>query len=181
MKSSNQKTAKKYSLTSIVALLMLLFTACSDSITPITESVNGSDDLTVNQSNHENANNFKCQTVSGTIDQTGTPLSGTISGDIEGNVVTYVTGQVEAHGAVLFLPGEQIWDVTGGIIETIIGQTIHLEVDVVGVKPPLVRINTTARIVDGARKGNLTYHGITDLSDPSLPTSHLEYHGVICP
>ncbi|NGP75040.1 hypothetical protein G3570_00230 [Balneolaceae bacterium YR4-1] len=178
MKYSNLNTARKLSLTSIVASLILIFSACSDTVI---DSVNGSDDVTVSQSNHWNANNLTCQTVSGSIDQTGTPLSGTISGDVEGTVVTLVTGPPSAHGTVLFLPGEQTWEVTGGNVESIIGETIQLEVDVVAVKPPLLRINTTARIVDGARKGNLTYHGITDLSDPGLATSHLEYHGVICP
>lgn len=177
MKYSNLYTARKLTLTSIVASLFLIFSACSDTVTPL----NGTDDVTVSPFDHWNANNLKCQTVSGTIDQSGTPLSGTISGDIEGTVVTLVTGAPSAQGAVLFLPGEQTWNVTGGNVTSIIGETIKLEVDVVGAQVPEIRINTTARIIEGAQKGNLTYHGITDVSNPELTTSHLEYHGVICP
>ncbi len=125
-----------------------------------------------------------CYTVSGTIDQVGTgpnQLSGTISGDVEGSVVT-VGGPIVARGAVLSRPGEQTWEITGGIVGPLIGQTLQLHVDVLltTAKLPLLGVNTKARVVEGARTGNLTYHGTTDVS--TLPiTSHLDYHGVICP
>lgn len=126
-----------------------------------------------------------CYTVSGALDQAAGPgehLSGTISGDVEGTVVS-VGGPIVVRGAVLFRPVDQTWDITGGIVEPLIGQTLRLENDFVGIiaQLPLVRVNTKARVVEGARIGNLTYHGITDLSDPNMITSHLEYHGVICP
>jgi len=82
----------------------------------------------------------------------------------------------------VFRPVEQTWAITGGIVEPLIGQTLLLENDFVGITAqfPLVRVNTTARVVEGAERGNLTYHGTTDLSAFPAITSHLEYHGVIC-
>jgi hypothetical protein len=124
-----------------------------------------------------------CYTVSGSLDQAGGPvaLSGTISGDVEGTVIT-VGGPVVGRGDVVFRPVEQTWAITGGIVEPLIGQTLHLENDFVGInaQPPLLRVNTTARVVEGARIGNLTYHGTTDVSAFPSVTSHLEYDGVIC-
>jgi len=126
-----------------------------------------------------------CYTVSGALDQAGglAALSGAISGDVEGTVVT-VPGPLLVRGAVVFRPAEQTWEITGGIVEPLIGQTLHLEFDFVGIgaELPLVRVtDVKVRVVEGARMGNLTYHGITDLSDFPDITSHLEYHGVICP
>lgn len=125
-----------------------------------------------------------CYSVSGALDQVGTgpnQLSGTVSGDVEGSVVT-VGGPIDARGVVLSRPGEQTWQITGGIVAALIGHTLRLEVAVVAVaaQPPVFRINTTARVVDGAQKGELTYHGTTDVSTVPI-TSHLVYHGVICP
>lgn len=124
-----------------------------------------------------------CYTVSGTLDQMGGPdgLAGTISGDLEGYVVT-VGGPADAQGVVLSRPGEQTWEITGGIVEPLIGTTVELHVEVLAVfaQPPVFRINTKARVVEGARRGNLTYHGTTDVSTVPI-TSYLNYHGVICP
>ena len=124
-----------------------------------------------------------CYAVSGEIDQAGggLVLSGTSSGDLEGTVVT-VGGPIVVQGEVVFRPVEQTWAITGGIVEPLIGQTLLLENDFVGITAqfPLVRVNTTARVVEGAERGNLTYHGTTDLSASPAITSHLEYHGVIC-
>ncbi len=125
-----------------------------------------------------------CYTVSGVLDQAGGPdlLSGTISGDVEGTVVT-VAGPLLVRGAVVFRPAEQTWEITGGIVEPLIGQTLHLEIDFVGITAqlPLLRVNDKVRVVEGARIGNLTFHGTTDLSAFPAVTSSLEYHGVICP
>ena len=125
-----------------------------------------------------------CYSVSGALDQAGNPvtLSGPISGDVEGTVVT-VGGPTVVRGAVVFRPVEQTWEITGGIVEPLIGRTLHLDNDFVGITAqlPLVRVNTTARLVGGAQLGNLTYHGTTDFSAFPQITSHLEYHGVICP
>jgi hypothetical protein len=123
-----------------------------------------------------------CYTVSGALDQTVQPdgsLSGPISGDIEGTVVT-VGGPVDIHGVVVFRPVWQTWEVTGGIVVPLIGTSVHFENDFTGIfaQPPIVLVNTKMRVADGARKGNLTLHGWTDHSTSS---SHLEYHGVICP
>ncbi len=124
-----------------------------------------------------------CHAVAGALDQTGVGavLSGTISGDIEGTVVT-IGGPVLLHGVALSRPGEQTWEVTGGAVAPLIGRTLRFDVEVlaVGAQPPAFRINTTSRVVEGAESGELTYHGITDVSTVPF-TSHLLYNGVICP
>lgn len=126
----------------------------------------------------------QCHAVSGEIDQAGggSGLSGTSSGDLEGTVVT-VGGLVVVHGMVVFRPVEQAWTITGGTIDALIGQTLLLQNDFIGITAqfPLVWVNTTTRVVEGAQRGNLTYHGTTDLSALPAITSHLAYHGVICP
>ena len=124
-----------------------------------------------------------CYTVSGALDQTGQPdgsLSGTISGDVEGTVVT-VAGALDIHGVVVFRPVWQTWEITGGIVVPLIGTSVHFENDFIGIlaQLPIIHVNTTMRVADGAQKGNLTLHGWTDMS--AGPYSHLEYHGVICP
>lgn len=129
------------------------------------------------------AGSSPCYTVSGALDQSGVgaELSGTISGDIEGTVAT-VGGPVVLNGVVLSRPGEQTWEITGGEVNPLIGNTLRFDVEVlaIGAQPPVYRINTTARVVEGAQSGELTYHGITDVSTVPF-TSHLVYHGVICP
>lgn len=129
------------------------------------------------------AGNSGCYTVAGALDQTGQPdgsLSGPISGDVEGTVVTWA-GPVVIHGVVVFRPVWQTWEVTGGIVVPLIGTSVHFEIDVVAIlaQLPISHVNTTMRVADGAQKGNLTLHGWTDVSGG--PSSHLEYHGVICP
>lgn len=124
-----------------------------------------------------------CYAVSGALDQVVTnpagELAGTISGDVEGTVVT-VGGPVRGRGVVATRPGEQTWEITGGIVEPLIGATLRLHVDVLftTAKAPLLSVNTTARVIEGAREANLTYHGTTDAS---TGVSHLDYHGAICP
>ena len=125
-----------------------------------------------------------CYTVSGALDQIVQPdgsFSGTISGDIQGTVFT-VGGPVDIHGVVVFRPVWQTWEVTGGIVVPLIGESVHFENDFVGIlaQLPIIHVNTKVRVADGAQKGNLTLHGYTDLSTLP-PSSHLEYHGVICP
>jgi hypothetical protein len=124
-----------------------------------------------------------CYAVSGALDQVVTnpagELAGTISGDVEGTVVT-LGGPVLVRGVVVTRPGEQTLEITGGIVEPLIGATLRLHVDVLftTVKAPVLKVNTTARVIEGAREANLTYHGTTDAS---TGLSHLDYHGVICP
>jgi hypothetical protein len=128
--------------------------------------------------------NSGCYTVLGTMDQTMSPsgeFSGTISGDVEGTVVT-ATIAADSHGATVHQFVGQTWEVTGGIINPLIGQTVLLENNLIVIlaKLPIIRLSHTARIVAGAQKGNLTYHGFTDVTSWP-PQSHLEYRGVICP
>lgn len=128
------------------------------------------------------ADDAECYAVSGEIDQviaSGSP--GTISGDIEGMITVVAGFPVVSHGAVLMRPVEQTWEISGGIVGDLIGKTLVFEVDFVGInaKPGLLSINNTARVVEGAQKGNLTQHGWTEMSLPFI--NHLDYYGVICP
>jgi len=125
-----------------------------------------------------------CYAVSGEIDQIlyDTGFVGIISGDLEGSFFPVGGFPMVYHGVVLMRPVEQTWEVTGGIIEELIGETLIFDVSFVGIyaKPGLLSINNTARIVEGAQKGNLTQHGWTDYSTDPI-TGHLDYFGVICP
>jgi hypothetical protein len=140
--------------------------------------------LTLGFGSHVSAS-AECFAVSGELDQTGdfNGLSGTFSGDIEGTIVT-VAGPVDFHGVTVFRPIDQTWQVSGGIVDPLIGATLHFEGDFKGIvaRYPILIVQTTLRLADGAQKGNLTLHGWTDLSDaPALFINHSEYHGVICP
>jgi hypothetical protein len=77
---------------------------------------------------------------------------------------------------------EQTWEVTGGVVEALIGNTLVFDVDFTGImaKWPLISINNTARVIAGAQKGNLTQHGTSDMSSGTAIV-HLEYSGAICP
>jgi len=157
-----------------------LVVGCGDAPTG-TDGFTGTDGLTPNR---VVAGNSGCYTVSGVIDQFGTPtgdFAGTISGDVVG-LNQVVAGPVVVKGAVVFRTVEQTWDITDGIIEPLIGQTLRFEGGFVGTLAhlPLIGVSTTLRVVEGAQKGNLTIHGTTDVST-APPSSHLWYNGVICP
>jgi hypothetical protein len=124
-----------------------------------------------------------CYAVSGAIDQeaVGPDLAGFISGDVEGTNLT-VAGPPVLHGEVVSRTVTQTWWVTGGIVDDLVGATLTLEGVFVGTlkKLPQIGVNTRLRVTAGARKGNLTLHGTTDVSTSPI-SSHLEYRGVICP
>ncbi|MFC1639258.1 hypothetical protein ACFL3B_00680 [Gemmatimonadota bacterium] len=129
------------------------------------------------------AGNSGCFAVSGAIDQEGIgAISGVISGDVEGTIAT-VSGPAVINGVVVHRPVEQTWEVSGGTVEALIGETLTFEVDFTGIiqKWPMIRIKNTARVVEGAQKGNLTQHGMTDATAAPWMSVHLQYRGVICP
>ena len=124
-----------------------------------------------------------CYTVTGEIHQTPNEdgyLAGTISGDLVGTILT-VAGPMEIHGIVIFRDIEQTWVISGGVVEGLIGRTLLFENKFRGIinDYPILKVNTTGRLVDGAQRGNITLHGWTNVSPPM--TNFLEYHGVICP
>lgn len=121
----------------------------------------------------------QCFAVQGEIDQDLSSPPGTISGDIEGSI--YVeAGAIEWRGPVMFRPLTQHWEITGGIIPELHGETLVLEGDFLGTlaNPPLLSINNTLRVAEGAQMANITEHGWTNVV---TLLNHLEYHGVICP
>ena len=100
-----------------------------------------------------------CYTVSGALDGTGSavsPLSGAITGDIEGTFANAGATHTDFRGIVQFSPLTQTWEITGGIVEPLNGETVVFENEFVGVfaQWPLIFVNTRMRV---------------------------EYHGVICP
>jgi hypothetical protein len=132
------------------------------------------------------AGNSGCYTVSGEIAQTGLApsFSGTIGGDIEGEVSTQLDlASSRAAGQVRFSTAEQTWEVAGGTVPELIGRTVRLtlETEVIFARPPVGRNNTRAMVVDGAEMGILTYHGTLDATPPPPFATHVEYRGVICP
>jgi hypothetical protein len=143
-------------------------------------------DLDVFAPNFAEAGNSGCHTVSGEIAQTGLApsFSGTITGDIEGDVSTQLDlASSDAAGQVRFSTAEQTWEVTGGTVPELIGRTVRLtlETEIVFALPPVGRNNTRATVVDGAEMGILTYHGTLNASPPPPFSTHVEYRGVICP
>jgi hypothetical protein len=131
------------------------------------------------------AGKSECFTVSGEINQAGNAhgvVFGTVSGDIEGAIVSYPSSPV-GHGASVYKLVEQTWEVSGGIIDPLIGHTLQFENDFLGVMTnfPMMVANYKMRIVDGALKGNLTAHGWTLITDYPNFINYMEYHGVICP
>lgn len=127
-----------------------------------------------------------CYTVSGEIAQTGVSpsFSGTISGDIEGDVATQLDpAGAGSAGQVRFSRGLQTWEVTGGNVPELVGRTVRLtvETEIVFAQPPVGRNNTRARVIEGAGSGNLTYHGALNASPPPPFAVRVEYHGIICP
>jgi hypothetical protein len=125
-----------------------------------------------------------CYAVSGSIYMEEHPLgaAGTISGDVEGTVLSEF-GPIISHGRVKFRPVRYTWWVTGGSVEALVGRTVVFAVDYVGPwnRFPLIRVNVKARVVEGAERGNVTWHGYTDVSAWPEITVNLEYHGVVCP
>jgi hypothetical protein len=124
-----------------------------------------------------------CYNVAGALDQTFCPtgLCGTISGDVEGTVTTVTDPAYdELHGVAYMRLAEQTWEVAGGTVAPLVGRTLRFENEFIGILAtmPKIIVNTRGRVIEGAEKGNLTIHGWTDVS---TFTSHLEYHGVICP
>jgi hypothetical protein len=127
-----------------------------------------------------------CYTVSGNINQTGQfpSFSGTISGDIEGDVSTQLDpAALTVAGRVYLTSGEQAWQVTGGNVPDLVGRTLRLTLqsEIVFAQPPVAQNNTTARVIDGATGGDLTYHGTLIASPPPPFPNSVEYRGVICP
>lgn len=125
----------------------------------------------------------RCYAVQGSIHQTLNEdgiLAGSISGDLVGNIIT-LGGPTEFHGVVMMGDIVQYWEITGGEIEGLIGSTLVFENRFRGILNdyPMVIVNTTAKLVEGAESGNITLHGWTSLAP--VIENYLEYHGEICP
>lgn len=125
----------------------------------------------------------RCYAVQGAIYQSVNEdgnLAGTISGNLVGNVLT-IGGFPEIHGIVIFRDIVQYWEITGGDIEDLTGTTLVFENEFRGILNdyPLMIVNTTATLIEGADSGNITLHGWTSLAP--VVENYLEFHGEICP
>ena len=107
-------------------------------------------------------------------------MAGTISGDLEGNILTLV-GPVEIHGIVIFRDVTQYWEITGGSVEELVGRTLVFENKFRGIinDYPVIKVNTSGILVEGAEKGSVTLHGWTRVTPPA--ENYMEYHVVVCP
>ena len=125
----------------------------------------------------------QCYTVKGSLHQFSNEsgdLAGEISGDLEGNVLT-TAGPIEVHGIVIFRDVVQYWEISGGAVPELIGRTLVFDNKFRGIMNdyPMLKVNTTGILTEGASKGSITLHGWTKIGDPV--ENYLEYHGVICP
>lgn len=160
----------------IISITVIGFALCASSVAP---SISG--DFAPSITNYGASG---CYAVSGEMNTIGNPnlFVGTLSGDLQGNVITE-PGPVVLHGIVYFRPMEMTMEITGGIVEPLVGHTLKLESDFLGIVPwwPLMIASNTSRITEGAQKANLTFHGWTDMSNFPTMTHHSDFHGVICP
>jgi len=124
-----------------------------------------------------------CYAVSGNIMQSGAfPLfAGTMTGDIEGTVSTSLDPtSLKFAGVTTHLEGVQQWSVTGGVFGAIGDVVLEISAVNAAAQFPSIRNNLQARVISGATRGNLTYHGEIDASGFPVQID-IDYHGVICP
>lgn len=127
-----------------------------------------------------------CRSVQFTSHQEGQfpAFSGTFSGDLIGTVDVSLGFDVKFGGVTVHNPSSATWVVTGGTIPELIGKTLLTEADAVLSFAPgqgaTGLLDGRERIVDGADRGNLTFHGTFDTSVFPLAVD-LKYSGVICP
>ncbi len=168
----------KIRFTTVAALMVLVAGACRDGAGSSTAP---------SDTNHTaevvSSTSAACYDVSGNIMQSGAfPLfTGTISGDIEGTISTLLNpASLKFAGVTTHVAGVQQWTVTGGMLGAL--GDVDLEISAVNSasQVPHILNNVTARVVSGVAGGNLTYHGVIDVSGFPVQLD-IDYHGVICP
>ena len=128
-----------------------------------------------------------CRSVQFTSHQEGQfpAFAGTVSGDLEGTVDVALGFEVKFGGVTVHNPSSATWVITGGTVAELIGQTLLTEADAVLSFAPgqgaMGLMNGSERVVGGADRGNLTFHGTFDTSGFPLGVVDTEYRGVICP
>src|SRR5262245_835300 len=89
-------------------------------------------------------------------------FAGTFSGTLQGSV-DVVLGGFAATGHASHIPGEETWVITGGNIPDLVGRTLTgVFIGVQEFAPgqgSTSLISGTSRIIEGAERGNLTFHG----------------------
>jgi hypothetical protein len=111
-------------------------------------------------------------------------FSGVLSGDLQGTIDVVLDDEETSIGDVIRGSGEETWVISGGTIPALVGRTLTSVFTFVQRYPPgqesISFINGLYRVVDGAERGNLTFHAIFNAS--VLPfTVDSKYRGVVCP
>jgi len=111
-------------------------------------------------------------------------FSGVLSGDLEGTADVVLDGDETSTGVVFHGSGEETWVISGGTIPALVGRTLTSVLTFTQPSAPgqedISLINGTYRIVDGAERGNLTFHATFDASVFPFAVDS-KYRGVVCP
>jgi len=127
-----------------------------------------------------------CHTVALEAHVTGEfpDFSGELTGDLQGTVTVVLDGEETSTGVVLHGSGEETWVISGGTIPELVGRTLTSVFTFVQSSAPgqgdTSLINGRYRIIDGAQKGNLTFHATFDASVFPFAVDS-SYRGVVCP
>jgi hypothetical protein len=158
---------------SIAACSLLLLTACNNQ-TSITDQ--GSWQPAVGSSG---CHPVKFTTVLTALSET--EFTGTVTGDITGTVHLVFDEFHGFTGVTNVVAGNATWQITGGTIPELIGETFETRLTNRNILLPgtsLVKNLGSLRALSGVAKANVTYVGETPLS--TLQT-RLDFTGVICP
>jgi hypothetical protein len=110
-----------------------------------------------------------------------TEFTGVVTGDITGTVHQVFDEFHGFTGVTNIVAADATWEITGGTIPELIGQTFETRLTNRNILLPgtsLVKNLGSLRAIGGATKVNVTYVGETPLS--TLQT-RLDFTGVICP
>ena len=131
-----------------------------------------------------------CYTVEFDVDYTLTTFAppfvwqGVVSGDLEGTAVQTLTNLLRQTTYSVMGEGNVDWDVTGGVISELTGESFQTHVTVLAVPTPDINVSGLVRLqeteLSGVRMANLTAVG--ENNDPDFPPMvFVTYRGVICP
>jgi len=108
-------------------------------------------------------------------------LSGQLTGDLEGTADAAFDEVGRFTGVTLPTAGNIAWNITGGIVSELIGETFHTRIENRNVFLPgtsLVKNVGSLRATDGVEEASLTYVGETSLLTSE---SRLDFKGLRCP
>jgi hypothetical protein len=168
---------------SILAILILMMTGCSD--TPAPTQVTEDGIQIVELKNNTASQNSGCINVVFTVIHTNTsPFTaiGEVTGDLEGTVNLKAELPIAFNGKTISWSGFAEWSITGGKIPGLNNfvTTINnrnLAVDRPGSPAHIFENIGEMRAISGVKKANLRYQGTFDAQ---IQTAVWEFRGVIC-